>query len=79
MLYSRGDLDRTAAASLREQAALARRLGRGVSSEGDRRKFAALADQLESEAAELEQGGASSAGRGVMPEAPARSARPYAA
>jgi hypothetical protein len=37
-------------ATLREQAALARRLARGVSSEADRRSLRELADQLEAEA-----------------------------
>jgi hypothetical protein len=55
MLDIRDHLDRTTAAALRAQAALARRLVRGLSGETDRRGFRELADQLESEAAELER------------------------
>ena len=42
-------------AELREQAALARRLVRGLSGEPDRRHFRELADELEAEAAALEE------------------------
>jgi hypothetical protein len=50
MAQSSGTKVPTTAAKLREQAALARRLVRGVSSEADRRSLRELADQLEAEA-----------------------------
>jgi hypothetical protein len=77
MLGNRDDLDRMTAATLRKQAALARRLGRGVSGGADRRKFIELAEQLELEAAERERG-EGSAGEGVTPWPPARSVAPSA-
>jgi hypothetical protein len=74
MLDSRDDLDRTtAAAMLREQAALARRLGRGVSGVADRLKFNELAEQLEAEAVELEGGGSGSASQCASAASPPRS------
>ena len=79
MLDSLGGLARTAAATLREQAAQARRLRRWISSEADRRKFSELADQWEAEAAELDRGGSGNVGQVIIPEPQARSARPYAA